>query len=215
MREKFENRSTWAIVGLALAIFVLAALLGGPGAAPDIHAIQSLGSGRANNPLLTAFAIALTSIGGAPGTVCILILALVLLAATGRWRQATALGTIVLSGRVAVELLKLAISRPRPHFAAYPVKVASLSFPSGHAANSMMTFLTLALLLSPAGKRTAWVSLAIILSLIIGATRPFLGVHWPTDVIGGWSFGIAWVVTMAHLARAYGYWPASREFRAI
>ena len=92
MRTKIEKRYAWAIVGLALAIFVLAALLGGPRAIADIQAIQLLGSGRAIHPLLTAAAIALTSIGGAPGTVFILIIALVLLAAARRWRHAAALG---------------------------------------------------------------------------------------------------------------------------
>ena len=66
----------------------------------------------------------------------------------------------------------------------------SSSFPSGHAGNTMAVFLSVALIAAPPAWRRSAVILAIGLSVAIGLTRPYLGVHWPSDVIGGWSLGI-------------------------
>jgi len=79
--------------------------------------------------------------------------------------------------------------------------VKTSSFPSGHATSSMIFFLTLALVL---GAETRWqrpaVIAAILLSLAIGTSRVMLGVHWPSDVIGGWAFGMLWVLLTLRLA---------------
>jgi len=191
----------WAIVLIALAIFLLAATLGGPGNARDVGAIHWLAAERASHHVLTSSAITLTAVGGAPGTIAILVAALAAVGFARRWRQAITIGLIVLGGRGVVEVIKLIVDRPRPHFGPWPVKVASLSFPSGHAANSMMTFLALALIAVPARFRAIAVTAAVLLSLLIGATRPYLGVHWPSDVVGGWAFGIAWVTALSLLVK--------------
>lgn len=195
------HRWSWSIIALALVIFILAALLGGSGSMADVDTIRFLGAERAAHVGLTSAAIGMTRIGGAPGMVAILLVATALLAIARRWRMALALALIVLGGRVAVELLKLAIDRPRPHFGPYPVEVASLSFPSGHAANSMITFLAIAMLMVPARYRVMAVTAAVSLSGVIGLTRPYLGVHWPSDVVGGWAFGIAWVTALTLLLK--------------
>ena len=197
----FKRRPELVVATIATIIFVLAAAFGGPGAIADIDAIHWLGTARAANAQLTAAAIAITTIGGAPAMTAILLGAMTILALRHRLRLGLLLGMVMLGGRIAVELLKLAIDRPRPHFGPYPVEVASLSFPSGHAANSMITFLALALIAAPARFRGKAVAAAVSLSVIIGATRPFLGVHWPSDVIGGWAFGIAWVTALNLLVK--------------
>ena len=192
-----------AIVIGAIVVFALAGLIGGPDFGRDVGAIFRLASERSSHPDLTMQAIVVTEVGGAPGMVTILVIVVGLLASLRRWRDAVALAGIVLGGRLAIELLKLAIHRPRPVFAPYPVEVSSLSFPSGHAGNSMITFLAIALVATPTKWRAVAVSGALIASLAIGATRPLLGVHWPSDVVGGWAFGIAWVVTLAALSRRW------------
>ena len=209
MRHVADDRLRWAIVLLALLLFVIAGLVGGPGTSPDVRAIMALGAERAAHPGLTSIAILITNVGGADGMISILALVVALLVIKHRWREAMLFAAILLSGRAVVELIKLAIHRPRPSFGPYPVGVSSLSFPSAHSANSMMTFLTIALLFAPPDARRAALLAALALAVTIGATRPFLGVHWPTDVVGGWAFGIAWAVTLSHLARASHYWPAS------
>ena len=73
--------------------------------------------------------------------------------------------------------------------------VKTSSFPSGHAASSMIFYLSLALVLSAhSPRRFAVAAAAIVLSLLVGASRVMLGVHWPSDVIGGWAFGLLWVL---------------------
>ena len=205
-------RLPWPIAAVAMIAFMIAGLIGGPTAAPDVELIRTLGAERAAHPALTSLAITVTNIGGASGMIAILVVVIGVLAFQRRWKKAAVFGGIVLGGRIVVELLKLLVDRPRPSFGPYPVSVSSLSFPSAHAANSMITFLAIATLIIPARFRVIAVTAAVSLSVLVGGTRPFLGVHWPSDVVGGWAFGIAWVVM---LARASGYWLASDEFRSV
>lgn len=201
--SQLSDRRLYLLIVAGLLLFALPMLLGGPDNARDVTAIHSLAAERAARIGLTGQAIIITRFGGAPYLFAILLIAVALLAYARRWRSAVSLTAIILGGRIAVELLKLAIGRPRPHFSPYPVEIASLSFPSGHSANSMITFLALALIAAPAKYRTASVAAAVAASLLIGATRPLLGVHWPSDVIGGWAFGIVWVVMGIELSRRW------------
>jgi undecaprenyl-diphosphatase len=108
---------------------------------------------------------------------------------------------IVMTGRALSELQKFWIGRARPDLGQHLVVVKTSSFPSGHATSSMVFYLTVALALT-AGRR--WhrlaVACAILLSLLIGASRVMLGVHWPSDVVGGWAFGMLWVLVTLRLA---------------
>jgi undecaprenyl-diphosphatase len=81
------------------------------------------------------------------------------------------------------------------------VIVKTSSFPSGHATSSMIFYLTMALALTVGTRwhRTAAAG-AILLSLLIGTSRVMLGVHWPSDVVGGWAFGMLWVLLTLRLA---------------
>lgn len=210
MSDRANIRLPVPIAAIALIGFVLAGLLGGPRAALDVNLIHSLAACRAAHPGLTSLVIPLTNAGGAAGMIAILILIMALLALQRQWTKAALFAGIVLGGRLVVELLKLAVDRPRPSFDPHPVAVSSLSFPSAHAANSMITLLTVALLIIPARYRGMAVTAAISLSAAVGLTRPYLGVHWPSDVIGGWAFGTAWVVS---LVAASHYWLASDASR--
>ena len=198
--DRFVSR---AIIVAALLLFAVAGLVGGPDYLRDVAAIHSLEAHRVAHVALTRQAIVVTNVGGAPMMVAMLVAAIAWLAYWRRWRPAMSLAAIVLGGRLAVELLKLAIHRPRPFFSPYPVEIASLSFPSGHAANTMITFLALALIVAPARVRTVAIAAAAATSVLIGITRPLLGVHWPSDVVGGWAFGIAWVMLGIELSRRW------------
>jgi undecaprenyl-diphosphatase len=108
---------------------------------------------------------------------------------------------VTLVGRGLVEAQKYGIARLRPEDEVHLVPVSTPSFPSGHAASSMIVYLTLALVLA-SGTRWKWpaVAAALVLSFCIGLSRIMLGVHWPTDVIGGWAFGLLWVLLALPLA---------------
>lgn len=203
MSQSSERFLSLAAVIAGLLLFIAAGLVGGPENMHDVAAIHSLAAERAAHIGLTGQAIVITRFGGASALLGTLLIAVAMLAYARRWRSAIALAVIVLGGRIAVELLKLAIDRPRPQFTPYPVEIASLSFPSGHAANSMITFLALALIVAPTRYRAAAIATAVAASALIGSTRPLLGVHWPSDVVGGWAFGMAWVVAGLELGRRW------------
>jgi undecaprenyl-diphosphatase len=105
------------------------------------------------------------------------------------------------TGRGLVILEKEWFARARPEEHLQMVEVHYKSFPSGHSANSMIVYLSLALLLAPERHRRGWVTAAIILSLLVGISRPMLGVHWPSDVLGGWSFGLFWTLLVFGIAQ--------------
>jgi undecaprenyl-diphosphatase len=111
---------------------------------------------------------------------------------------------ITLLGRGFSELQKFSVARARPDLDPHLVVVRTSSFPSGHASSSMIFYLTMALTLT-VGTRWHRVAAAgaILLSLLIGLSRVMLGVHWPSDVVGGWSFGLLWVLLTLRIARRY------------
>jgi len=97
-------------------------------------------------------------------------------------------------GRVLVILQKDYFARMRPEEHLRMVEVHYMSFPSGHAANSIVAYFAMALLLfEDQNQRRIVVACTLVLALLIGLSRLVLGVHWPSDVIAGWSFGLLWV----------------------
>jgi undecaprenyl-diphosphatase len=92
--------------------------------------------------------------------------------------------------------LKMGFERPRPDLVPHATQVYTASFPSGHAMLSAVTYLTLGALLSRVQRRRRvkafFLGLALTLTLLIGLSRVYLGVHWPSDVLAGWCIGAAW-----------------------
>jgi undecaprenyl-diphosphatase len=146
----------------------------------------------------------ITSLGGTT------VLALMAAAVVGflliDGKRAAALLVIVSVGGGALlsSSLKLAIGRPRPDLVVHLVEVHTPSFPSGHAMLSAVVYLTLGALLSrvegPPRIKIYVLSLAVTLTFLIGLSRIYLGVHWPTDVLAGWCVGAGWAVLCWRLA---------------
>jgi len=113
---------------------------------------------------------------------------------TEAWTMMAATG----GGIAVASLIKNLVARPRPDVLLHSVYVSSFSFPSGHAMMSAVTYLTLGALTAREFKRPllkAYVmALAVIVTLFVGLSRVYLGVHWPSDVLGGWSLGAAWAL---------------------
>lgn len=101
--------------------------------------------------------------------------------------------------------LKAFFDRDRPDLVPHQVVVYSQSFPSGHSMLSAATYLTLGALLSRAQRRKRMkiyiLSAAVVITLLVGVSRVYLGVHWPTDVLAGWVAGSFWALICWLLAR--------------
>ena len=188
------RRPSWrtAAAVAVLALVWLAMLMWGGGSL-DRTIYEALYAGH--RPLLLPVALVLTFLGQAVLLVAMGFVVAALLWWRGRGRLALTLLLVVLVGRVLSEAQKYWIARVRPELEPHLVVVKTSSFPSGHSASSMIFYLTIALALT-AGTRWHRVAAAaaILLSLAIGTSRVMLGVHWPSDVVGGWAFGLLWVL---------------------
>jgi undecaprenyl-diphosphatase len=147
----------------------------------------------------------ITALGGVTVLTLITLLATFYLVASGKRATAIFLVAAIAGGAIVSTLLKLAFARPRPDLVAHLVSVDTASFPSGHAMNSAITYLTIGTLLARAEKdrtvRIYLVGAAICLTLVIGFSRVYLGVHWPSDVIAGWGVGASWALLCSLVAR--------------
>lgn len=140
----------------------------------------------------------ITALGGFAVLALVTLLAVGYLLAIKRWGDALMLLAATLGGTAISEGLKMGFNRPRPDLVAHVVETTSMSFPSGHAMLSAVTYLTIGALIAHTQEsrqlRGYVLGAAILLTLLIGASRVYLGVHWPTDVLAGWCLGAAWAL---------------------
>jgi len=196
-------RSRLVVALVALAAIWLAMLLGGAG--PVDRAIyEALYAGH--RPELLAVARTLTFFGDPTLLIGASCIAALWLWHRGRGRAGLVLIAVTLTGRMLSEAQKYWIARVRPDLEPHLVVVKTNSFPSGHATSSMIFYLALALLLASHRHRFAAAAAAVVLALLVGTSRVMLGVHWPSDVIGGWAFGLLWLLLTLR--------PAERLFRS-
>ena len=149
----------------------------------------------------------ITSLGGITVLALMTVLVTVYLLLDRRWPIAVFVFSSVLTGWLASTLLKILVARPRPDIVPHLVEVSDLSFPSGHAMVSAVTYLTLGALLARTQRyqstRIFVMGAGVFLAVIIGLSRIYLGVHYPTDVFAGWCAGALW---------ALGCWLISKQF---
>ena len=136
---------------------------------------------------------------GSLGVLTLLVSASVLFLLMARQRKdAWTMLAATVGGIAVVLILKALLARSRPDELLRSVHVSTPSFPSGHTMMSTVTYLTLgAFMARELRSRTLKMYvmlLALVVSVIVGMTRVYLGVHWPSDVLAGWSFGAAWAL---------------------
>ena len=146
----------------------------------------------------------LTALGGVTVLTLVSFLAIAFLLTRGRVKQALYTALATGGGALMGRLLKSLFARERPEVVPHLVEVHSLSFPSGHSMNSAIVYLTLAVMISRSFEdrkpRIFVIGVAALLVMTIGFTRLYLGVHYPTDVLGGWTVGAAWALAMGLIA---------------
>ena len=148
----------------------------------------------------------ITALGGVSILTILTLASAGFLALQRKGHLAAYLLAAIASGTVVSTLLKLGFDRDRPpvDLVAHGQTVYTSSFPSGHSMLSAVVYLTLGALLASAQAnlrlRAYVVSLAAFLAVLVGASRVYLGVHWPTDVLAGWTAGAAWALLCWALA---------------
>lgn len=110
----------------------------------------------------------------------------------------------VLGGLVISSVIKHFVNRPRPPRQYQAAYVFTASFPSGHSMLSAVTYLTLGALLAQVIQRRVLklyvISIAVLVTFLVGLSRVYLGVHWPTDVLAGWTCGLVWSLVCLSVA---------------
>ncbi|MBV9774152.1 MAG: phosphatase PAP2 family protein [Gemmatimonadetes bacterium] len=148
-------------------------------------------------PWLDLAALEVTSLGATLEVGVTALIATAFLWVTRHRYSVLLLWTAILGTAVLNLILKAAFNRPRPHVFPWLVPhVGQSSFPSGHAMTSTVTYLTIAFLIGrlepSAALRRATIGVAVLVVFLVGLSRVYLGVHYPSDVLAGWIAGVAW-----------------------
>ena len=202
-----RHELTWLLVGLGGCILLFGFLaLAGEVMEGETHAFDKkilLAFRKADDPArpigpawITGVLLDLTSLGG-PTVITLVVLAVVgfLLLQTRYWTAFFIFMTAV-TGEVVSYAMKSVFVRPRPTVVPHLREAFSSSFPSGHAMQSAIIYLTLgAVLMRITESRLTKIyccTVAMLLTFLVGLSRVWLGVHYPTDVLGGWIVGLFW-----------------------
>lgn len=201
------------LIGLAAVLLLLAFVYGGSEIMEgdtrqfDNHLLHVAQSLRAGHPWLASAMRDLSGLGSTVVLTLFTVATVVYLALFSSRIMAFLVANSVASGTILVGVFKAAFGRLRPDAAFADLVVPGLSFPSGHASMSALVFLTIGALIAARRRlvkeRIYILAIAALLALLVGLSRVLLGVHWATDVLGGWAFGAAWAVAWLLLARHF------------
>jgi len=207
LRRLERHEITWLVVGVGVCLLLWGFLalasevMEGDTTSLDVAILQALR--KADDPSrpigpgwLEGALFDLTAIGG-PTVLWLVVLSVVgFLLLQARYHSAVVVVVTAITGDVLNVVLKNLFLRPRPEVVPHLRDVSTTSFPSGHAMESAIIYLTLGAMLMQLAERRLTkiycIGLAVFLTLLVGISRVYLGVHYPTDVVAGWMFGFFW-----------------------
>lgn len=176
----------------------------------DVAVIQAVRAADEARPL--GFLRPTTELGSTMAVTIIAVLTLLVGVAAGPWRHGVIGAGVIGLAALAVEIIKTTVARERPEVLDPILVERGFSFPSGHASLSMVAYGILAVLVSRSslsrGTRLAVVGVVVPLVFLIGLSRVWLGVHYPSDVIAGWVAGATVVLVFASVTRGVSREPA-------
>src|SRR5687767_8423202 len=201
-----------ALVAVALGLLALVGnVMGGDTQQFDERILRALR--KADNPAqplgppwMKFVAEDITALGGSTvlGLTVLAVVGFLLL--YGMYRNALFVFVATVGGALMNGVLKTFFERPRPSVVPHLRDSVGLSFPSGHAMTSAIVFLTLGALLMRFATRplAKWycITLAMTATFLVGSSRVYLGVHYPTDVVAGWLIGLSWALVFWMVERA-------------
>lgn len=166
-------------------------------------------------PLLDGYFRSVTTLGRTPWSMIPMAVVVFVTVIRERYGLAVLMAASAVFGTVMSPIIKGAVGRPRPDAAVWLVDVDGASFPSGHALSSVTAWVAAAVvvILMVDDRRIRLVIGLIggLVAVLIGVSRIYLGVHWPTDVIGGWAIAATWLTILLlirQLVTSYGDRPA-------
>lgn len=206
----FARREVWPLAALLTLALAAQGFLGladevAEGETRQIDETVLLALRTAHDPSLplapgwvTTAAMDITALGSVTVLTLLVVFVAGLFAALRRWREAAVMLAASGGGVLVSQGLKALFGRDRPEEAWRLVEAVNASFPSGHAMLSAVVYLTLGALVARFArkKRVKAFALggAVLVALLVGISRVYLGVHWPSDVLAGWCLGGAWAL---------------------
>jgi membrane-associated phospholipid phosphatase len=181
----------------------------------DTAAARNLHHAVSGHPIFIGFMKVLTFLGTPPWFFLIVTIAVIFLWRRGRMRLAMYLATTALVGGAIDSVVKILVNRPRPSLEDPIILAHGKSFPSGHAMSSTVVYGALLLTFLPAipkRARKAAIGGYVLLIAAIGFSRLSLGVHYLTDVVGGYVLGAAW---LAASTAAFSIWRKERGRKPV
>jgi undecaprenyl-diphosphatase len=210
-----ESRVLFIALGIVLGVWIFfvvaSAMTAGRTQALDERVLLALRRGDDRTlpigpPWLQTMALEITALGSPVVLITIILLVAGHLAIERRFAMMSFMLLSSFGGMLMNSVLKSAFGRPRPTVVLHLAIVGSTSFPSGHSMIAAVVYLTLGALL--ARTTTRWrlrlyyLGAALFLTLVVGLSRMYLGVHYPSDVLAGWCAGVVWALT-CELGAAY------------
>jgi undecaprenyl-diphosphatase len=140
-------------------------------------------------------------VGSGGGLAVVGVVAAVILARRGRRVEAALVVIAYIGSQLSTHLVKSVLDRPRPDFDPAVSLPGTAAYPSGHASAAVAVLLCLAVVWPVRGS----MSVAVAVAIAIGLSRITLGVHWVSDVVGGWALGVAWLGLCLALRKARAF----------